>query len=191
MARKMEIAFKKRQDWRLWLIKNHDKTEEIWLIFHKKHTGVPSITYDDAVEEALCFGWIDSLKKKVDENRYKQKFTPRRKNSKWSELNKRRVEKLISQDLMATAGLKTVHQAKLDGSWDLIPTSRQTIIMPEELEEALAQNKRALLFFESLAPSYKKHFAGWVDTAKKPETRQRRIKECIELLEKGEKLGMR
>ncbi|MBU2511566.1 YdeI/OmpD-associated family protein [bacterium] len=187
----MEIAFKKRQDWRLWLIKNHDKTEEIWLIFHKKHTGVPSITYDDAVEEALCFGWIDSLKKKVDENRYKQKFTPRRKNSKWSEINKRRVEKLIPQDLMATAGLKAVHQAKLDGNWDLIPTSRQTIIMPEELEEALAQNKRALLFFESLAPSYKKHFAGWVDTAKKPETRQRRIKECIELLEKGEKLGMR
>ncbi len=175
----------------MWLKNNHDKVGEIWLIFHKKHTGIPSVSYEDAVEEALCFGWIDSIKKKIDEKRYKQKFTPRRRNSKWSELNKKRVKKLISQNLMTKAGLEVIRQAKTNGTWDLLPAARLPIEMPKEFKGALNRNHEAGNFFNSLAPSFKKQYIGWVGSAKKAETRQRRIGKSIELLEKGEKLGMK
>jgi uncharacterized protein YdeI (YjbR/CyaY-like superfamily) len=113
-------SFTDRAKWRSWLEKNHSSAKGIWVIYFKKHTGKPTMTYAEAVEEALCFGWIDSLTKKLDEERYMQKFTPRKNNSNWSELNKKRVEKLIAEGKMENAGFDQIEKAKKSGKWDEI-----------------------------------------------------------------------
>lgn len=180
-----------RKHWRQWLSEHYATEAGIWFIFYKKETFKPTVDYEDAVEEALCFGWIDSIIKKVDEEKYVRKFTPRKDQSIWSQLNKKRIDKMIQQGRMTEAGLAKVKAAKKSGVWDQETRSRLPIEMPPELVKALARNKKAKKNFDQLAPTYRRHYIGWVATAKRPETRERRIAESIALLEKGEKLGMK
>jgi uncharacterized protein YdeI (YjbR/CyaY-like superfamily) len=178
-----------RNEWRGWLEKNHDVVNEVWLIYYKKHTSKPRIPYDDAVKEALCFGWIDSIVKRVDDERYAQKFTPRKDGSRWSEA-KRRVKELMREGMMTEAGLAKVRAAKESGEW-FKSRLRKEFEVPPYMKKALTANKRALENFNKLAPSYKRNLVGWVSSAKREETRKRRLKEAIRVLERGEKLGMK
>jgi uncharacterized protein YdeI (YjbR/CyaY-like superfamily) len=185
-----ELYVTNRQDWRAWLKSNHAKVKEIWLIYFKKHTGRPRIPYDDAVEEALCYGWIDSTIRRLDEDRFAQKFTPRKSKSNWSELNKKRVQKLIRQGRMTKAGMVKVEAARKNGEWDKKPPAAMTFDFPIELAKALSGSKTARDFFDSLSPSFQKQYVGWIASARKPETRQRRAEEALRLLKKKQKLGM-
>ncbi len=187
----IEVYVDSRDRWRKWLKKNHDRSNGIWLVFYKKHIGKPTLEYDDAVEEALCFGWIDSTIKKLDDEKFVRKFTPRNPDSRWSEPNKKRVNKLIKQGLMTEAGLVRVNDGKKSGAWNKPDRPTISLEVPPELKAALAKNKKAKAFFDQLAPSYKKQYLGWVSMAKRPETRARRVAESISLLEKGKKLGLK
>lgn len=181
-----------REAWRAWLSENHGIKKEIWLVYNKKGSGKPSIAYNASVEEALCFGWIDSIIKKLDQNQYVRKFTPRKEVSNWSASNIKRVEKMIRAGLMTEYGLRLVEAAKASGKWDE-PGRKPTLeyhIHPD-FEEALRQNPSARDFFEKLAPTYQKQFIGWIQVARQDATRRKRIEESIQLLTKGEKLGLR
>jgi uncharacterized protein YdeI (YjbR/CyaY-like superfamily) len=180
-----------REDWRTWLKENHDKEKEVWLIFYKKHTGKPGVPYDDAVEEALCFGWIDSIVKRIDDEKYAQKFTPRKADSTWSELNKKRVKKMIRQGRMTETGLALINAAKKSGKWEQVISQPKEFAIPPEVIKAISANKKAWENFNNLAPSYKKQYIGWITTAKKEETRQLRLKEVVEILIQGKKLGLK
>ena len=180
-----------RDDWRAWLRKNYETKKEIWLIYYKKHTGKPSIPYDDSVEEALCFGWIDNIIKRIDDEKFVRKFTPRKAKSKWSEANKRRVRKMTEVGKMTEAGLAKVKEAKKTGEWFKIAPVRKELVIPSYVKETLAKNQKALANFNNLAESYKRQYVGWISSAKREETRKRRLMEAIRLLEKNEKLGMK
>jgi uncharacterized protein YdeI (YjbR/CyaY-like superfamily) len=187
-----EIYLRNRKEWREWLSKNHDKEEKgVWLVFYKKRTKKRTLEYNEAVEEALCFGWIDSIIKKIDEEKYVRKFTPRKPDSLWSELNKQRVEKIMKEGKMTEHGLVKIEAAKGSLLWDKRDRPQIKFDMPAELEKALKKNKKARDFFEQLAPTYKKQFIGWIKMAKREETKIKRLKETIEKLEKGEKLGLK
>ena len=186
-----EVYAKDRNQWRTWLQENHSTSNEVWLIFYKKASGKPSVGYEEAVEEALCFGWIDSLKKSVDSIRYKQKFTPRKKGSLWSESNKKRVNRLIKDGLMREPGMVLIKQAQKDGSWHKISASKQPIDPPQEFVKALQENTEAYIFFQSLAPSYQKQFIVWIGSAKRQDTRLKRTEESISLLANKQKLGLK
>jgi uncharacterized protein YdeI (YjbR/CyaY-like superfamily) len=191
MKKLRELYLLSRGEWREWLRHNHDTEKEIWLIYYKKHTGKPSIPYDDSVEEALCFGWIDSIIKRIDDEKFVRKFTPRKTKSRWSEANKKRALKMIEQGKMTETGLARIREAKKSGEWSKPPSSRGELVLPSYMEAALARNKKAEENFRNLAKSYKRHFIGWVTSAKREETRRRRLAEAIRLLEKKEKLGMK
>ena len=178
-----------RKEWRSWLEVHHSIEKEVWLIYYKKHTGISRIPYDDAVEEALCFGWIDSIVKRIDDERFMQKFSPRNDKSEWSDLNKKRVKKLIKNGLMTEAGLSKIKIAKKNGSWVKSIESLKSFDMPTELEDVLNSNHEANLFFDNLAPSYKKQYINWVASAKKEETRQRRAIKALSLMNQKKKLG--
>jgi uncharacterized protein YdeI (YjbR/CyaY-like superfamily) len=180
-----------RKDWRRWLEKNHANEKEIWLVYYKKHTGKDRIPYEDAVEEALCFGWIDSIIRKLDDERYAQKFTPRKNSSQWSESNKKRIAKLVKLGMMTADGLNKVKIAKETGKWDEIINLPNSDKIHPEFEIALKNSPLAGKNFDNLAPSYKKHYNGWISAAKKDETRRSRIEEAIDLLIKNKKLGMK
>jgi uncharacterized protein YdeI (YjbR/CyaY-like superfamily) len=180
-------------DWRKWLRAHHRSEKEIWLVFRKAGTSKPLFDYDAALDEALCWGWIDSLIKNIDAKTHARKFTPRNEVSKWSAINKKRVEKLIAADRMMETGLVVVRAAKANGCWDKSdrPPAISMNDMPEELTAALKQNARAAAFFHQLPPSQRKPFVLWIATAKKMETKLKRIREAIVLLEKGERLGLK
>lgn len=182
-----------REDWREWLIDNHASVTEVWIVFYKKYTGLPSLSYDDAVEEAICFGWIDSIIKRLDERRFVRKFTPRKAGSNWSEINKARARKMVDAARMTDAGLKAIEKAKRSGEWDSKhePPRIPSDGIPEELAEAFSKHPKAREGFESLAPSYRRKYAMWIASAKRPETRQRRTREAVEKLKRHEKLGLR
>ena len=186
-----KLHFKETADWREWLKKNHDKAKGIWMLFYKKHTGKPSVEYENAVQEALCYGWIDSIIKKLDEEKYLRKFTPRKNKSNWSDLNKKRVQLLLKEGRMTKFGEIEVENAKKNGEWYKPDNDRNNLKMPSELKAALQKNKVAKKNFNELAPSYKKRYMGWIGSGKRQETREKRVKEAIKLLEKGNKLGMR
>ena len=186
-----QLFFPDRDKWRKWLSENHDVSTGIWMVYYKKATSKQTIEYDAAVEEALCFGWIDSIIKRIDEEKYVRKFTPRKDKSVWSALNKKRVSKMIKAGLMTEAGLVKIKTAKQNGSWNRDDKPPKSIEIPPEFAEALTKNKKASENFEKLAPSYRRYYLGWIINAKRPETRQKRINESIALLEKGEKLGMK
>ncbi|MEJ2627331.1 MAG: YdeI/OmpD-associated family protein [bacterium] len=189
---KMEkVYLANRKEWRTWLEKNHALSSGIWLIFYKKHTDKPVLEYNAAVEEALCFGWIDSIIKKLDAERYMRKFTPRNSLSYWSDINKKRVEKMIEQGKMTAYGMSKIQTAKKSGKWYKSPRPDISFEIPEEFKQALNNDPEAKKFFDTLAPSYKKQYLGWISTAKRQETRQKRINEAISLLTRGEKLGLK
>jgi uncharacterized protein YdeI (YjbR/CyaY-like superfamily) len=181
-----------RKEWRSWLKKNHNKGKLIWLVYYKKHTGRPRIPYDDAVEEALCYGWIDSTVKRIDDEIFIQKFTPRKKRSVWSDLNKQRVKKLIKLGKMAKPGMEKVIAAKENGDWDKVPKAQTfEYDMPAELETLLSSNKKAASNFSKLSPSNQKRYIAWIASAKKIETRERRAAEAFELIKSNQELGMK
>jgi uncharacterized protein YdeI (YjbR/CyaY-like superfamily) len=180
-----------REEWRAWLGRNHSSINSVWLVFYKRHTGKPCVPYNDAVEEALCFGWIDSLVKRVDDEQYVRKFTPRKHGSVWSETNKRRVRRLIQRGKMTEAGLAKVEAAKASGEWSKRRVREASLEVPAFFEKALDMNAKALKAFNALAPSHKRNMVGWVASAKREETRRRRLAEAITVLERGEKLGLK
>jgi len=187
-----KLYFPTSKAWRKWLSQNYDKESEIWLVYYKKESHKPSIPYEDSVEEALCFGWIDSIIKKIDEESYARKFTPRKENSQWSQSNKWRIKKLIAEKRMTNIGLAKVESAKRTGLWDReIERPQLDFETPDDFLAALSENKTAQLNFENMRFSHQKPFITWICMAKRKETRERRIKESIMLLEKGEKLGLK
>ncbi|MGD1807975.1 YdeI/OmpD-associated family protein [Dapis sp. BLCC M126] len=169
---------KNRQQWRKWLEENHKDYVGIWLIYYKVKSGKPSIKYSEAVQEALCFGWIDSKVKSLDSERYMQVFTPRRPKSVWSKLNKQYIQELIKEGLMTEAGLEKIELAKQDGSWTKLD-SIEELIVPTDLQQALAANPTAKKYFESLSKSSKKNLLFWIETAKRSDTRLKRIEKII------------
>ena len=189
MIRQLYVA--DRDQWRDWLSKNHTNEAGIWLIFYKKETSRPSIEYEAAVEEALCFGWIDSIIKKIDAAKYARKFTPRSDKSRWSALNKKRVGKMIKEERMTKVGLAKIETAKKTGLWDKDNRPQISFDIPPEFAKALVRNKKAKENFDKLAPTYRKHYIAWISIAKRPDTKKRRIEESIALLEKGQKLGLK
>ncbi len=179
------------QEWRSWLHYNHDKETGVWLVFFKKGTGKLSVDYEAAVEEALCFGWIDSIIKKIDELKFARKFTPRKDSSKWSAINKKRVERLMKSGRMTQAGLSKIKAAQKSGHWNKSDRPNISFDLPENFKKALNQDKKAKEFFKQLAPTYQKQFIAWIKIAKRQETIEKRIRESIRLLGNGEKLGLR
>ena len=174
-----------RADWRRWLAKHHASSPGIWLLRQKKHTGVEAMTYEELVREALCFGWIDSLVKRVDEYRYAIKVTPRKPTSKWSEINRKRWKQLEADGLLSAPGLAAAPTGKSYAPRPQIPA------LPAYIAKALKRNVRAWRHFQALAPTHRRDFVVWIHTAKRPETRERRIRESIALLSVGKKLGLK
>jgi len=183
---------KTRDAWRKWLEKNHSTSPGIWMIYYKKETGKRKFDMADAVEEALCFGWIDSVANKLDAERSMQKFTPRKPKSVWSKINKQRVEKLIVQKLMTPAGLAKIELAKKNGSWDTLNSSdlhTDNNSMPEDLKKVLSKNKKAMTNFQAFSPGYRKRFFYWIDSAKQPGTKAARIKQTLLMATANKKPG--
>ncbi|MDW7690945.1 YdeI/OmpD-associated family protein [Flammeovirgaceae bacterium SG7u.111] len=175
---------KSRTDWRKWLEKNHQSAQSVWLVYFKSSTKVASLSWSEAVDEALCFGWIDSTKKTIDEERYMQYFSRRKPNSMWSKINKEKVAKLIQNNLMAKAGFDSIEIAKQNGSWTILDEV-EALVIPEDLKEELANHKGVMEYFESLSKSIKKMLLYWVISAKRAETRQKRILEVAESASKN------
>lgn len=175
---------KDQRAWRAWLKKNHSKEKSVWLIFYKKRSSTPSVHYPEAVDEALCFGWIDSKPNKRDEESYYQFFAKRNPKSNWSKINKGKVAKLIELGKMERAGLEMVELAKKTGTWDAL-NEVEEILIPDDLQKALVKNKLAAANFEAFPRSTKKGILDWIINAKRPETRQKRISETVNLAEKN------
>ncbi|MFC1771179.1 YdeI family protein [Candidatus Margulisiibacteriota bacterium] len=180
------IYCKDRNEWRLWLQSNCLLEKFVWLIYFKKHTKKPSIHYDDAVEEAICFGWIDGQMKRIDDERYMQRYTLRKTKSCWSEINIKRANRMIDQGLMTKDGLKIYNDGIKNNK--IVPSSK-TFSVPDDLMVALKKNPKALNNFQKYSPSAKLAFVYWVDTSKKDETRKNRIKNTVELLAQNKKFG--
>jgi uncharacterized protein YdeI (YjbR/CyaY-like superfamily) len=179
-----------RDEWRAWLEKNHQTETEVWLIYYKKTSKRPRVPYDDAVREALCFGWVDSLVKRIDDEKYAQKFTPRKNHAKWSEPNKKRARELIQQGKMTDAGFAVIEKGILDTRQD--PNSRQKPrqdIVPEFVEKAFNANKKARANFDNLTPSYRRRYILWITSAKREETQKERLRETVAGLAQSSKLG--
>jgi uncharacterized protein YdeI (YjbR/CyaY-like superfamily) len=186
-----QLYTKTANEWREWLKINHELIDGVWLVFYKKESGKPTISYYDALDEALCYGWIDSIIKKVDESKYVRKFTKRNDNSKWSEINKKRIEILIKEKRMTKFGMRKIEIAKQNGKWFEIDKPEINSENQDEFESALSKNKSANDSFKKLAPSFQKQYLLWISAAKQPATKEKRIKESILLLEKGQKLGLK
>ncbi len=169
---------KSRKEWRNWLKKNHKTSESVWLIYYKKKSNMPSLSWGDAVEEALCFGWIDSKAKPIDEDKYMQFFTKRKPKSVWSKINKEKVRTLIEAGHMTEAGMAVIEIAKQNGSWTILDEVEELTI-PEDLEKAFKKHKGSKEYFHSLSKSVKKMILHWLVTAKRTETREKRITEIV------------
>ena len=180
-----QVDIRTRAKWRAWLSVHHASSDGVWLVFHKKHTGVASVPYDDAVREALCFGWVDSLVKRLDGDRYLQKFTPRKPGSAWSDSNRNRWAELKRAGLLAAAGRAAAPTDKGYAPKPVVPE------LPGYFASALAANARARAFFGSLPRRERRNFVVWVHLAVRPETRERRLRESVRLLAAGKKLGLR
>lgn len=172
------LPFATRAEWRHWLAANHAKRQGVWLRFYRKSSAKPSVRYDEAVEEALCHGWIDSVVRSLDDESYVQLFTPRKPKSAWSRTNKERVERLIATGLMTDAGLEKIEAARQNGSWTSLD-SVEALEIPEDFRRALARNRKARTNFEKLSPSRKKQLLYRINAARRPETRKKRVDEAI------------
>ena len=176
-----------RQTWRKWLEEYHEIRDELWLIYYKKHTGRPNVTYEESVQEALRFGWIDSLIKSMDQEKYVRKFTPRKPGSRWSDTNRDRVKLLLDQGLMTEAGLRSIGGVDLDERTD---PPKGELTVPDYIREGFSASKEAFDFFNGLAPSRKRMFVLWIDSAKREETRQKRLLEAVRLCSEHRLLPM-
>lgn len=181
------LSFHTPADFENWLAENHNTVRGIWLRLFKKDSGEVSVTYLEALHEALCYGWIDGQAKKHDDQSWIQKFTPRGPRSIWSKRNTKFVEELIAQGRMQPAGLAEVERAKADGRWQKAYDSPSEMTIPDEFIKAVSKNKKAKAFFETLNKTNRYAIAWRLQTAKKPETKEKRIKMIIDMLAKGEK----
>lgn len=181
------LSFKTSSQWGKWLAKHHALSNGVWLQIQKKATGQPSVTYAEALDVALCYGWIDGQKKRHDEQSWLQKFTRRRPKSIWSKKNITHVERLIKAGKMKKPGLEAINAAKADGRWETAYDSVSTSQIPEDFLKALSRNKKAQAFFQSLNKTNLFSIAFRLQTAKKPETREKRMKIILEMMAKGQK----
>lgn len=181
-----EFHPKDSAEWRKWLHANHQKEDAVWVIFYKSGTANFNMSWSDSVDEALCYGWIDSTKKPIDKERFKQYFTKRKPKSNWSKVNKDKVEVLIQNGLMQKAGMKCIEVAKENGSWTYLDDV-ENLIAPKDFTSVLQQNKGAQKFYESLSKSAKKSILYRLNSAKRQETRDKRIAEIMEKLVAGER----
>ena len=173
--------------WRKWLAAHHASEPEVWLIFHKQHTGKPSVAYLDALDEALCFGWIDSLVRRIDDDRYARKFTPRTLRSKWSDINRKRYAELAKAGRLRAAGrARSPESGGRSGSLPKVPSR-----FPPTIAKAIKAAPAAWTFFETLTPKQQRYHWGWIHIAKQPETRERRLREVIRVLSAKQKLGLK
>jgi uncharacterized protein YdeI (YjbR/CyaY-like superfamily) len=179
------LRFKTAASFRRWLGKNHDKSDGIWVHFFKKNSGEKSLTYAEALDQALCHGWIDSQANPFDELSWIQKYTPRRSRSVWSKRNTEHVERLISAGAMTSSGMKAIEAAKTDGRWDTAYASAKNAQPPEDFLKALRKNKKALAFFNALNRANIYAIVYRLQSAKKPETRERRLKLILEMMDQG------
>jgi uncharacterized protein YdeI (YjbR/CyaY-like superfamily) len=179
---------KGRDDWRAWLAKNHATVKVVWVLYPKKHTRERSMSYEDSVEEALCYGWIDSIIKRIDDNTYARKFTPRTDSENWSEVNKRRVAKCIQEGRMTEIGLAKI--SYVNPSRPPRPTAKISQI-PADLVKALKTNPTAWKYFDALPPSHQRRYALWIMSAKREETREKRLVEAMQKLVANQKLGLK
>ncbi len=168
-----------KKDWRKWLESNHKKKEAVWLILYKKKSPNHNLSWSESVDEALCFGWIDSVKKTIDAEKYKQYFSKRKAKSNWSKINKDKVKNLIDQGLMEEEGYKSIEIAKENGSWTILDKV-EALVIPEDLKEEFENYEGSKEYFDSLSKSVKKVLLYWVVSAKRKETRQKRILEIVE-----------
>ncbi|MGZ4133281.1 MAG: YdeI/OmpD-associated family protein [Actinomycetota bacterium] len=178
------VEAKDRAAWRRWLQRHHASSRGVWLLVRKKGGDRPGVTYVEAVEEALCFGWIDSRANPLDEHRYRLTMTPRKPGSVWAATNKERVARLTAEGRMAPAGLAAIEAATADGSWDAL-TAVDALEVPPDLADALAANPAAARHFEAFPPSSKKMILFWIASAKRPETRAKRVEETVRLAERN------
>lgn len=182
------LPFASKKKWADWLASQHDKSSGVWLKLAKKGSEIRSVTYDEALEAALCYGWIDGQKKGFDDKYWLQKFTPRGPKSIWSKINTGKVEKLIRSGEMKPAGLKAIDAAKQDGRWDAAYESQKNISVPDDFQAALDKNLKAKAFFTTLNSVNRYAILFRIHNAKRAETRVRRIQQFVEMLERGEKL---
>ena len=186
----MKTVFcKNREEWRAWLEQNHASEKDIWLIYYKKHTKKETVFYSEAVDEALCFGWIDSIAKSIDDETYMQRYSPRKAKSVWSLVNKNKVKRLRAENKMTPAGMKAVKMAKENGQWDKAYSLKVKVEMPLELEQALKSNPLAFENFYKFSPTNQQHYIRWVVEAKRAETTQRRIAAVVSRSEQNLKHG--
>lgn len=177
-----------REAWRAWLASNHATSPGVWLIRHKKHSKAPCPSYDEAVEEGLCYGWIDSLANRLDDERFLLLFTPRKPKSGWSKLNKQRIAQLVRSGRMTPIGKAKIDAAKKDGSWTRLDAIEH-LTMPPDLERALARHAAARQNFAAFSESYRKRILWWIESAKSPETRQKRVRHTVHLAAQRRKPG--
>jgi uncharacterized protein YdeI (YjbR/CyaY-like superfamily) len=174
--------------WRKWLAEHHASESEVWLVFHKVHTGVTSIAYLDALDEALCFGWVDSLVKRLDDSRYARKFTPRKADSRWSAINRKRYAALKASGRLKPGG---INRAPTNRHSRRPPRFQMPATVPRHIQAALKKHPAARRYFEGLAPSHRRQYVGWIESAKREETKARRLKEAIRLLTASKPLGLK
>ena len=181
------LSFESADKWEAWLAENYFRPEGLWLRIYKKGSGLPTVTYPEALDSALCWGWIDGQKKPFDDKSWRQKFTPRRPRSRWSKNNTRHAERLVAGGRMKPSGLKEIAAAKADGRWEKAYSSPAAAEMPEDLLQALEGNREAKAFFETLSKRNTYAITYRLQDAKRPETRQRRLLQILAMLERGEK----
>jgi uncharacterized protein YdeI (YjbR/CyaY-like superfamily) len=174
------ICPQSRQQWRQWLQENHDKKQSIWLVYYKKKSNLPTVNWSEAVDEALCFGWIDSQKKSIDEEKYMQFFCRRKSNSTWSKVNKAKIQRLEEEGLITQAGFDSIETAKLNGSWTILDEVEELII-PEDLENEFQNRPGSKSYFLSLSMSDRRNILQWLVLAKRQQTRLMRIQKIGKL----------
>lgn len=184
MEEKEHLYFKNAQEWRAWLHDNHHTSSGVYLIFYKVTSDAESMRWEEAVQVAICYGWIDSTVKKLDEERRRQMFTPRKDKSVWSKLNKTYIEKLIADNLMHESGLRKIEIAKQNGSWESLDHV-EDLVVPKDLEAAFKKNKKASANYNSFSKTYRKSYLYWLNQAKREETRKARIEEIVRLCEQN------
>jgi uncharacterized protein YdeI (YjbR/CyaY-like superfamily) len=182
------LACESRNAWKAWLAEHHATSAGVWLAIAKKGSGIAGVSYSEALDVALCFGWIDGQKNKLDADRWRQRFTPRRPRSRWSKLNRERAVALIEQGQMAPAGLREVELARADGRWEVAYQGQRTAEVPDDLRRELAGNERARAFFAALDSANRYAILYRLQDAKRPETRARRLRQFVDMLSEGRKI---